>query len=743
MLQPSRQRRQRKLAFARTIVVALTAILGAAATHGQTFVPATPAMASASQPQIGFSLPAPGPNAPPAVLRWQPAVAAARYSKQSGLNVTCLSGVTGEYGYVPLEITVGAQKATVDDRELRFRFAMGGWQSRGQDIAVEQTFTLPAGATTGVYRMLAPRLTDWQYGHWQAWVDGRPDDELQLSNLPIIGGSSGVRTTVISVGTQLIDTNTANEIQAASALGGSWTQEVAQPQELPENWLEYTSIDLVVLQAKQLVDLTADEPRRAQSLRRWIRSGGNLWITESDEKWTALSNVAKALDIKDATNEAAWPESSGKTLPPGWRPAPLAMENDGPLQGLLALRRSAPAEPDPGRPDAAGASQSRPANPRETNRFIVMPYGLGLVTAFPGRLNGLNRNSMYMGWDSGNLLNRSDSVTRLSWRARHGLSPSEPSLEFNNWLIPGVGMAPVTMFQFLITLFVIGVGPVNYFLLARRRRLPLLLLTAPAAAIVAVGLLFAYGLLTDGVATRVRARSVTLLDQGAGQAATWSRLSYYAGMAPAGGLTMPDDVAIYPILPEWASDRSRRGALRREMEWTDQQRLVQGWLPSRTPTQFLTVSSRSSPGRLIVREGGQGVQVENQLGVDVQALALQDGQGRLYWTEEIARDGTVRLEPVEWSTVAMKLRGVFADHEPTYPAGGDPTGGAPSYYAYAGQLSTGLLEVQLAAMIEPTIHELGNCTYIAVTDRGMNLDLGRPAGEITEEASFHVVRGTW
>src|SRR6266478_2253668 len=101
---------------------------------------------------------------------------------------------------------------------------------------------------------------------------------------------------------------------------------------------------------------------------------------------------------------------------------------------------------------------------------------------------------------------------RLSWTARHGmvLAPEElmdNKSDFWEFLIPGVGLTPVVQFQILISLFVIGIGPVNYLLLRRWRRLGLLLITVPASAAIVTLALFGYALIHDGLGVRVRARS--------------------------------------------------------------------------------------------------------------------------------------------------------------------------------------------------------------------------------------------
>jgi len=95
--------------------------------------------------------------------------------------------------------------------------------------------------------------------------------------------------------------------------------------------------------------------------------------------------------------------------------------------------------------------------------------------------------------------------------------------------------------------------------------------------------LFTYASLADGFATRVRARSLTWIDQRRGQAACWTRLSYYAGLSPAGGLTFPADVAVLPLEHSPASQRGGRGD-QRVLEWEgDQQHLAAGFVPARTP----------------------------------------------------------------------------------------------------------------------------------------------------------------
>ncbi len=162
------------------------------------------------------------------------------------------------------------------------------------------------------------------------------------------------------------------------------------------------------------------------------------------------------------------------------------------------------------------------------------------------------------------------------WDTRHGLIPDSSNPEFGKLLVPGVGRAPVIEFEVLITLVVVLLGPFNYWILKRYKRLQLLVLTVPLAAGIATAGLFAYAIVSDGFTTTVRVRSYTTLDQRTGEAACWARLSYYAGLAPGQGLTMPADVVAYPVLPNWGSEN---GSANRLMVWNEtESKLTQGWL---------------------------------------------------------------------------------------------------------------------------------------------------------------------
>src|SRR5262249_52995300 len=145
------------------------------------------------------------------------------------------------------------------------------------------------------------------------------------------------------------------------------------------------------------------------------------------------------------------------------------------------------------------------------------------------------------------------------------------------------------------TLFVIVLGPVNYYVLRRFGKLNLTVLTVPVGALLAAAALLLYALVEDGLSVRARARSFTQLDQRNGEAACWSRLSFYAGLAPSGGLQFTEDTAVVPLtLQALANDEQATRVLdwlpsdRAKSDSPLEQHMTSGWLYSRTPTQFIT-----------------------------------------------------------------------------------------------------------------------------------------------------------
>ena len=384
------------------------------------------------------------------------------------------------------------------------------------------------------------------------------------------------------------------------------------------------------------------------------------------------------------------------------------------------------------RPDPDRADDSR-------NWFAAGAYGMGTVALFRDPYSGLGPDEALR------VLERSQLAKRIAWSNRHGNNPGRGNPEFNNFLIPDVGVAPVFEFQMLMSLFVIGIGPVNYWLLKRRGQLPLLLVTVPAAALATSLALFAYGFLSEGVGTRVRARSFTKLNQRSGEAVCWARLSYYAGFAPGEGMRVPADTAVYPILP---SSQSRyRFEPPRELLWGATsaklpQHLSRGWLAARTPTQYQTITARPTTKRIDFQQTADGLVAANRLGVDLIALAVQDEAGNFYLAEQLASGDAATLSPSNKVRSIMAIRTLLAAHEPEFPAGAEMASRPRYSRGYNRELlSQNLMETELSAITSPVIEGWGRRGYVAITSAGIELELGLDSA--VEKDSCHVIRGSW
>ncbi len=144
--------------------------------------------------------------------------------------------------------------------------------------------------------------------------------------------------------------------------------------------------------------------------------------------------------------------------------------------------------------------------------------------------------------EAGGLPGDPEAVRRLSpWllgahgplaRGARPVSGVLPPEIFQPIAIPGVGDVPYRAYLAVLLLFGVLVGPVNYFVLRRRRQLGYMLLTVPALGLVTTVVLLSYGLLKDGLGLHTASRSLTLLDQEGHEAVSWEGRTVFAGLSP-------------------------------------------------------------------------------------------------------------------------------------------------------------------------------------------------------------------
>ena len=250
------------------------------------------------------------------------------------------------------------------------------------------------------------------------------------------------------------------------------------------------------------------------------------------------------------------------------------------------------------------------ASPEAASSGVTsVPYLLGRVHAFTSeQVTTAGLQSTLMTLPSGRDTNWALPANRASdWNGtlEQGLRMA----------IPGVGLIHARAYILMLLLFAVLIGPVNFFVLWKRRQQALLVLTVPVIALSFIVLLAGYVVAGEGFGVHARAATITLLDQGRQQAATRATVSMYAaGRSPRGGVVFSRDTAVIPsggtdIIPELAVDL------------TDTQRM-NGLVRARTPANFETVAFRPARERLVVHRQGDRIEVVNGLGETVRDLTL-------------------------------------------------------------------------------------------------------------------------
>jgi hypothetical protein len=281
------------------------------------------------------------------------------------------------------------------------------------------------------------------------------------------------------------------------------------------------------------------------------------------------------------------------------------------------------------------------------------------------------------------------------------------------------------------------------------------LVTVPVGAGLVTLALFAYALLSDGLGVRVRVRSFTEIDQRAGHAVSWSRQSYYAGLAPSGGLKFPERAAVLPI-DQYPAERRNGQRGMQQLVWSEGQNLVSGYIGARSTAQFLVVESGPSRRCLLVVAGqapGE-CQAINNLDAAIDTLIVKDDAGRVLQAKDLAIGQSRRLESVDPETAQQELQAALGANRPAFPPGYQSRyygglGFNGRYYGSWSNVDRNLPNPTFASgILERSLQALGGDvrtwpprSYVAIARTSPGVSLGHDRAR--EEASFHVVYGTW
>jgi hypothetical protein len=666
-------------------------------------------------------------------------------------------------GYFPLRFQV-ANKAA--GRELTFEF-------RGQERdtpTVRRTLHVPQNAVIR-FTLLIPCVGTGTYGSLSILEHGRalqglsqslmlPDSrpgELQRPALLVIAPREVDLTAFEGAIGSILPTAAAGGSYGGSYAGGyggsshgagylisgiTEDHQVVGPDLLPETWLAYSGLDLVAVPLR-ILSAMASEQRAA--LVQWVHVGGTLLVTEVGAPAARAAELSRLLELDQWT-------SAGD----GWVAAnPAAVGEVNPLdEQALAIGASEALSSETGAPlpeagmvkagDADAESGSSSDEARARFRWVRTPEAFaardlvwGRVYAFPG--DPFVGTPHDWSWFLGSLPSE-----RRTWTARHGISARAGSSEFMNFQVPSVRGIPTGAFLLLITVFTLAIGPVNYYVLSKRRQQAWLLVTIPAIAIGTSAALLGYSLIAHGLSVKSRARTFTRLDQRNNLAVSAARISLYAGLAPARGLSFPPETAVYPIWPEGESlDRAA-------MDWTERQSLRVGWLRSRHRTQFLTWTHRDERGRVNIGAATDGsLAVTNGLEWDLDAVIVCDETGATYYGENLrAGEGEqlARLTEEQAQSFVRRAQEFPPSPPADRPVYGDSLLGfsfpAPFGTAAVSEIhfSNGLLEREWQRWTRVSGPEaMPPRSYVAVTRENPGVDLGVPRTK--PDASIHLIVG--
>ncbi len=263
---------------------------------------------------------------------------------------------------------------------------------------------------------------------------------------------------------------------------------VLDAEQLPDHWPAYMALDALVLREP---DALALGPKRIEALKTWVSAGGTVAIT-AGEKWRAMNDPALA-ELLPVKLEGVRTVNAAE-LPPPWSlyEGELAVAVSSPLRG--SQRASLP-------DGAPLVSEAR--------------YGSGRViflAADPGDLAGVDPREKAALWDA--LLRLPTPVPEDAnnpYGYNYGWQGTpEQFIQQELSRIPPLKPPSVPLVTMLIGLYVLVVGPGDYFLLKKLGKLHWTWVTYPVAIAVFSGLIYLYATVTRS--SEMMIRTIALVD---------------------------------------------------------------------------------------------------------------------------------------------------------------------------------------------------------------------------------------
>jgi hypothetical protein len=227
---------------------------------------------------------------------------------------------------------------------------------------------------------------------------------------------------------------------------------------------------------------------------------------------------------------------------------------------------------------------------------------------------------------------------------------------------------PVRGLFALMIVFTLVIGPVNLFVLSRKKRRLWLLWTVPAISAATCAAVFGYMLVSEGWSGQLRTEGLTVLDETSHRASSIGWTGFYAPLTPGDGLHFSTETELLPQIghdPYSYRSSPRGSGVSGTLDWSEGQHLAKGWVTPRVPAHFMLRKSEARRERIPIRKDKNGtLTMVNGLGADVRKLWYADETGALYEAGPITSGAQAVLTPAREKltdkTNAYRLRSLFA-----------------------------------------------------------------------------------
>ncbi len=666
---------------------------------------------------------------------------------RSGLKLIIDNSWPDLPGYRMVRIEFLANSIDTEDRKLKvqIKFQTSNY-GRALMTVTSDEIVLPAGQSAVKYQLYFPSQSQPRIHEVRTTEDGEAWSDLSCTINTYTGQSNvsslayldltGLRTNALAVNSN-VNVNGAIGFSAAPGyvnqgdsheyrsgdtfaypVNSGWSG-IRADAELPNNPLGYACFNTVFCFAEQLETLREDYPAQWTALRSWVATGGKLLV------WPGQRNNAESTLQTQLKLDRLFPHGEGsasETPSASWNDKKISATPDEiKLQqnNYNGNRRFAnPAEPAP-----LPGNFNNPNGALGRQRDVVFPER----DWFQGTLTVVSDDQ------------RVDAIYAHLHNATQQPLPATP--------MPKVGLPPITMFQVLITLFVILIGPVNYFYFKQKKKMNWLLLTVPAGALAITVLLLAYTLLKDGIGVRAWPQSYTVLDQVQKLAATRQQLCLFAGVTPGDGLRFRPQTKFDDLSEDHTTNYNYRYRDSRNWDYswdqpTDgssgisgsqgitEQHFRSGWLPARTRKLYETCEFDACQRELQIQITGDSCQLANKLGSKVLAVYVADPD-RVWNATEIAEEASASGSLLDKSQLQNLQKSLETLVHLDRPIDFDEN-------------LRSLLPTQDKTAIERFmgLRKLHPRVYLAVVERWPDLQFG-VANSTVESWGPHIILGVW